>query len=264
MKWSNRPLSDRALIRQQFTRTRPYADLYEGASSNAHFFKTRLRWVRELVSECPPGKVLDVGCGPALAFEHLLERGFECVGVDQSESMIKECRRRYGNHASARFAVGDVQSLAYPSSCFDVILCLGVLEYVDADVALRELARVLKPRGVLVTSMHNEWSPYRLWERAVYARARALLRAVRGEPAPAEAALRTCSARKLQLMLERHGLEVVDRVYYDFNLFVPPLDQYRPALAFSVSERLESLARTPLQRLGRAFLLKASKAGSRS
>ena len=167
MTWGDRPGPDQAIIRQQFARTRPYAELYDGVSSNAHFFKTRLRRVHELVRECPPGKVLDVGCGPALTFDQLLERGFECFGVDQSENMIAECQRRYGHHGAARFAVGDIRCLAFPDSFFDVILCLGVLEYVDADVALRELARVLKPGGVLVTSMHNDWSPYRLWERAV-------------------------------------------------------------------------------------------------
>ena len=252
--------AERELIRRQFTRTQSYADLYEGTSSNAHFFNTRLKRVRELVQECPPGKALDVGCGPALTFGHLLDRGFECFGVDQSPSMIETCRRRYGNHATAQFAVGDIERLAFTDSFFDLILCLGVLEYVDADVALRELARVLKPGGVLVTSMHNDWSPYRFWERAVYGPARALIHAVRREQTRAEAPLRTCSARRLQYLLERHGLRIVDRVYFDFNLFVPPLDQYRPALAVRVSERLESLARSPAQLLGRGFLLKASKA----
>src|SRR5207244_4081937 len=128
------------------------------------------------------------------------------------------------DEAAASFAVGDIERLAFPDAVFDVVLCMGVLEYVDADRAIRELVRVTKPGGTLVASMLNAWSPHRLWDRLVYRRALALRRAVRRLPAPAEPALRTYSARGLGRLLRRHRLHTVAVVCVDFTLAPPPLD----------------------------------------
>lgn len=50
--------------------------------------------------------------------------------------------------------VGDVRQLPFRSRRFDAALCLEVLEYLPAPlIAVRELARLLRPGGVLVVSM---------------------------------------------------------------------------------------------------------------
>ncbi len=251
--------SQEQLLVQHFSRSQAYAGAYRGTSSTAHFFTMRLRRVRELLTDCPAGSVLDVGCGPGMMFRYLLDRGFECFGVDLSPNMIEECRRQFGAERAAHFAVGKIEGLAFPDSSLDLILCLGVIEYVDADAALQELVRVLKPSGTLVVSMLNGWSPYRLWERAVYRRAIRLLQAVRRDPPAPEPALRTSSERAFKRLLTQHDLRILDVVHFDFNLLVPPLDRWRPGLTVWLSNLLEPLDRSPLRGLGTGFIVKARK-----
>ena len=75
--------------------------------------------------------------------------------------------------------VGDVQLLfTMESASFDVILCHNVLEYVDdKETIVKELARVLKPGGILSVVKHNR--PGRVMQMAVllddFAKANALL-----------------------------------------------------------------------------------------
>lgn len=252
---------DEALARHFSDRSQWYVEMYSGTSATpaAHFFSTRVRRVRELLSQTPAGKALDVGCGPGTMFRYLLDRGFECFGVDLSPQMVDACQRQFGHESGTHFEVGTIEGLPFPDACFDVVLCLGVLEYVDAHAALREVARTLKPGGTLVVSMLNGHSPYRLWDRRVYRPAIKLARAARGHPQPVVPDLHPCSERTLRDWLTGQGLEIVDVVYFDFNLFLHPLDDRHPRITVTVARALEALARSPLRRLGTGFLVKAIK-----
>ena len=60
------------------------------------------------------------------------------------------------------------QQLPYGSSSFDAILCTASIEYLlKPDQVLVEVARVLKPGGVLIISFSNRWFPHKVtafWE----------------------------------------------------------------------------------------------------
>jgi ubiquinone/menaquinone biosynthesis C-methylase UbiE len=72
----------------------------------------------------------------------------------------------------ARFTIGDVEHLDLPNDSVDVILAVGLVEYLATDgPALREMRRVLKPRGSAIITMTNRHS--------YYAAARALVRPLR-------------------------------------------------------------------------------------
>jgi SAM-dependent methyltransferase len=98
--------------------------------------------------------VLDVGC----AFGHgtaLLARRFQVEGIDPSPDYIARARRRY---PWIPFSEGKAESLPYASDRFDGVVLLDVLEHLppaSVDQALGEVARVLRPDGVLVLSTPN-------------------------------------------------------------------------------------------------------------
>jgi SAM-dependent methyltransferase len=96
-------------------------------------------------------RLLDVGCGTGHHMASLRERGFEVAGVDGSEEMIAHAR---ANNPGAQIKVADVDSLPFPDSSFDFVLCIEVLRYLpDFTRCVNEIARVLKPGGVcLVTA----------------------------------------------------------------------------------------------------------------
>lgn len=99
--------------------------------------------------------LLDVGCGPGSLVPALREIGsVNIVGIDLSPEMIEIARERY---PTARFEVGDVEALAFPDASFDAVLCSGMLHHLAAlDGAMAQIARVLRPGGIMLAREPNE------------------------------------------------------------------------------------------------------------
>ena len=116
---------------------------------------------------------------------------------------------------------------------FDVVLAMGVLEYADAPRALDEIARVTRPGRMVVVTMLNPLSPYRLFEWGVFWPARRLLgRVERFAGVPAErrhgasrTGIRALPSTRLRAMMRGAALWPGDPVYYDLSPLVPPLDR---------------------------------------
>jgi SAM-dependent methyltransferase len=133
--------------------------------------------------------------------------------------------------------------LPFEDELFDVVLCLGVLEYVpDLDRAFDEVVRVLRPNGMFVFSMLHKWSPYRLAECVFHT-----------NPQPCT----VFSTRFAHQLLDRHSLVREKCAFYDFNVLIAPVDQRRPRLARKLQRRLSFLERTPLRWMGTAFVIEA-------
>lgn len=98
------------------------------------------------------GNALDVGCGiggDLAEMARLMPDGTQVSGLDASETMITEARRRtagLGTRVSLR--VGDAAELPYPDQMFDACRAATVLQHVpDPARVVREMARVTRPGG---------------------------------------------------------------------------------------------------------------------
>jgi SAM-dependent methyltransferase len=117
----------------------------------------------EAIAAAKPRRVLEVGGGEGELAERIVkELGAELVGIDQSEAMV-EVQRSKGIDAR----VGDVQALPFEDGEFDAALAAWMLYHVlDLDRALAELARVLRPGGVLVAVTNAVGHLRELWDLA--------------------------------------------------------------------------------------------------
>jgi ubiquinone/menaquinone biosynthesis C-methylase UbiE len=102
--------------------------------------------------------LLDAGCGNGFGLE-LLAKAFRparLVGFDLMPEQIERAKRR---RLDAEIAVGDITNIAHPDATFDGAFVFGILHHVvEWRPALRELARVLKPGGVLlVEEIHGRF-----------------------------------------------------------------------------------------------------------
>jgi SAM-dependent methyltransferase len=113
-----------------------------------------------------PGlSVLDVGSGTgALLFPlvPLIEPGGSILGVDASAVMVDVANRRAAElEAPVRFERGDAEQLGFPDASFDRATATQLLLHLaDPHRALRELARVTRPGGLVAV-----WEPD--WETLV-------------------------------------------------------------------------------------------------
>ena len=263
----------RKRVREEFNRAASYASEYEGDTPIAHFFNTRLRRVNEMLSEFQEGRVLDVGCGPAKVAHQFRGKSIDYHGVDVSEAMLEECRKAFGESSAFHFTLGNMEALDFPNSHFDVALCLGALEYaLDGHAAIKELARVTKVGGMVIATMHNPFSPYRIWLNYGYTKLYNVARRLRlvrvnDENKLAQPHVRPAfhiyTARELRECFEQAGLHVEDVVYYDFNVFFSPLDTLMPRASATVSRKFELLGRSPLKWIGSGYILKGRKSAAR-
>lgn len=120
-----------------------------------HYDET-LRRLPELAKARDGANVLDIGTGTGNSAVPFLERGCRVVGVDPSERMLEQARRKAAEW-EGRFAVQPVQEpflhLPLEDHTFDIVVSAYVIHHLDDNAkreAVREVKRVLKPEGRIV------------------------------------------------------------------------------------------------------------------
>lgn len=101
-------------------------------------------------------RILEVGCGAAQCSRWLAGQGAEVVAFDISVQQLRmghELDRRTGT--AVRTVAADAVAIPFADSTFDIVCsAFGGLPFVaDAGAALGEIARVLRPGGLLVFSV---------------------------------------------------------------------------------------------------------------
>ncbi|NUR59969.1 MAG: class I SAM-dependent methyltransferase [Catenulispora sp.] len=121
--------------------------------------------------------LVDVACGTGIVSELLKRPGRMVIGVDYSAGMLALARPRL--NAVAR---GDATRLPIAAGVADAVTFMWLLHLVDAPVveaAIGEAARVLRPGGVLVTSVDKNSAAF-----STASDVGALLQAARRDLAP--------------------------------------------------------------------------------
>lgn len=96
--------------------------------------------------------ILEIGCGRGggLAFLTKVLKPSSAVGMDLDPSAVEFCNKFWGK-PGLTFMQGDAQSVPLPDSSFDVIINVeSSHRYVDLNLFLKEVKRLLRPNGVFL------------------------------------------------------------------------------------------------------------------
>lgn len=109
-------------------------------------------------------RVLDFGCGNGRLFELFKGKHISYTGIDQSGGLIARACEKYAREiadGSARFIVSVDDELPFPDASFDCVFSIAALHHIPSterrEALMRELRRVLAPRGTLVITVWNLW-----------------------------------------------------------------------------------------------------------
>src|SRR3989344_6013681 len=116
------------------------------------------------------GKLIDIGCGNCrnlLSFKNL-----ELYGIDFYSKMIEQakifCNK---NNLKVNLKKANMKNIPFENNFFDYCLCMASLHHVnkeDANLALKEIHRILKEEGQCFISVWNKYPKFLFKSKELY------------------------------------------------------------------------------------------------
>jgi SAM-dependent methyltransferase len=154
-----------ARVRSRFrAKAQAFDDLYEDERPLARWLRPGLFRRRQLAADTVRAystpRVLDIGCGSGRIGEFALEAGAgDYVGIDFSEPMIELARSRLQRFEDRSELLLDDFLAAPIDGQFDVVLALGLFDYLPAPHQFTRRMFELCASGGCVVGSFPTWSP---------------------------------------------------------------------------------------------------------
>ena len=104
-------------------------------------------------------RILDLGCGTGALTAEIARRGAEILGVDRSEEMISQARKKF---PALKFELLDVRGLRFNAE-FDAVFSNAVLHWIpEAERVIAGVAQALKLGGRFVAEFGGKGNIQRL------------------------------------------------------------------------------------------------------
>ena len=111
-------------------------------------------WSREVLKLLPDlsnTRLLDIAIGDGRNMP-FIPSDCDVYGIDISAAQLHHCRRRFANRKLVLFQ-GQAESLPFQDDAFDNVLSFGAFNYFNDPLkSLQEMARVVKPDGLIVVT----------------------------------------------------------------------------------------------------------------
>ena len=125
----------------------------------ARLDKPSNEWAISLMNIQPHDHLLEIGFGPGMAIKQVSEiasNGF-VAGIDFSETMLDQARKLNSSAIESglvELKYGEVSSIPYGDELFDKVFGINIMYVLpDLQKAIKEMWRVLKPRGQITFCM---------------------------------------------------------------------------------------------------------------
>ena len=103
--------------------------------------------------------IVDLGTGTGTLARGFARRGCNVIGIDISDAMVQAARELdAAAGVSVDYRVARAEETGLPDSAFEVVTAGQAWYWFDHSLATAEVARILKPEGILVIA-HFDWLP---------------------------------------------------------------------------------------------------------
>ena len=124
----------------------------------ASFYSEKVRERALATAAVQEGNIAaDIGCGSGFITEGLIRAGLHVIAVDQSEAMLAKMKRKFAGITDIDYRRGEAEQLPISDDSVDYAFANMYLHHVERPpIAIKEMARILKPSGTLViTDLDN-------------------------------------------------------------------------------------------------------------
>ena len=159
------------MVRKAFEQPRWYVTKW------AFNIRLRVEAIHEFLHPRKPESVLDIGCGDGSLSLHYLNSGSRVTLLDRSRAMLNLAGSRIPEPSIPNVTVvnSDLMAADLPKAGYDLIICVGVMAYIDDDLAfLEKVVSHLKPGGSLIIEC-SDGGHFVTWINRGYERLRVLL-----------------------------------------------------------------------------------------
>lgn len=218
----------------------------------------------------PDFRILDVGCGPGALIQDMTKYKCELVGIDIAEEMITIAKDKIGAETLAKNKIlldtGDIENLKFPDNHFDIIICSGIVEYLQDDkLWMQEIKRTLKDGGYLIINVTNRYA-VRRWTMGLLnkvKRSKLVFSALnffkekvlrRGKLDYFPFTPRTHSPSGFDRLMQDNGMKKITHDYFDFSILPYPLDTFLGFVMLPARRSLEKHSKKNMVLSGTGYL----------
>jgi ubiquinone/menaquinone biosynthesis C-methylase UbiE len=220
--------------------------LYESRNPTRKWLHcTRREWISQALRRyAPRGQhALEIGPGSGVYIPVLKELCTQVYLADCERAYLAAIEKRYHGDPQVRIIVDDITKSQLPGDHFDLVLCTEVLEHIaNSQAALRHIARILKPDGILVLSTPQRYSLLEM--TAKFALSPGLIwltRLLYREPVLEMGHINLMTENTLQGQIQAVGLEIIER--HKGGLYLPGVAELSGAVGQRFAASLERTVR---------------------
>jgi ubiquinone/menaquinone biosynthesis C-methylase UbiE len=122
------------------------------------FFSESIREKAFIAADISKGRICaDVGAGTGFITEGLIQKGLNVIAIDQSEEMLNQMKRKFGDVSLIDYRQGTAENLPIEDNSVDYVFANMYLHHVDDPaIAITEMVRIIKPGGKIVITDLDE------------------------------------------------------------------------------------------------------------
>jgi len=106
---------------------------------------------------CKDKNVLDLGCGTGVYTTIIKKYADNVLGLDISKRWLNYLKLK-DKKDNSNIIRANAHNIPLKNKSFDVILTIGLFEYINREIVIKEMNRILKSGGFCIVSVPNKYS----------------------------------------------------------------------------------------------------------
>lgn len=143
-----------------------YSKMYETIPKEIYMKEHWCPLIEKLIEKyCENKKVLDLGCGYGKYTRLIQQYSDNVIGVDISKRWLSYAKTKM---SISNLLEADAHNIPLKDESIDIIMCIGLFEYINREIVIREMRRILKRDGFGIYLVPNKYSGRRMVVKLFY------------------------------------------------------------------------------------------------